>query len=109
LSDDDWRRGSPRFQGQNLQRNLELVKRIQEVAQDRECSPAQLAIAWVLAKGENIVPIVGTKRRNYLEENIGALNVKLTSEEVRRLDEAVPRGAAVGDRYPEATLKFLNR
>jgi aryl-alcohol dehydrogenase-like predicted oxidoreductase len=85
------------------------VKRIQEVAQDKQCSPAQLAIAWVLAKGENIVPIVGTKRRNYLEENIRALNVKLTSDEVRRLDEAVPRGAAVGERYPEATLKLLNR
>ena len=101
--------GSPRFQGDNLQRNLELVKRIQEVAQDKQCSPAQLAIAWILAKGENIVPIVGTKRRNYLEENIRALNVKLTSDDVRRLDEAVPRGAAVGERYPEATLKLLNR
>lgn len=108
LPDDDWRRGSPRFQGDNLQRNLVLVKRIQEVAQDKQCSPAQLAIAWVLVKGENIVPIVGTKRRNYLEENMGALNVKLTSEDIRRLDEAVPRGAAVGDRYPEATLKLLN-
>jgi aryl-alcohol dehydrogenase-like predicted oxidoreductase len=109
LPDDDWRRGAPRFQGDNLQRNFELVKRIQEVAQDKQCSPAQLAIAWVLAKGKNIVPIVGTKRRNYLEENIRALNVKLTADDVRRLDEAVPRGAAVGERYPEATLGLLNR
>lgn len=109
LPDDDWRRGSPRFQGENLQRNLELVKPIQEISREKLCTPAQLALAWILAKSKGIVPIVGTKRRNYLEEDIGALNVRLTSDDVRRLDEAVPRGAATGDRYPEATLKLLNQ
>jgi aryl-alcohol dehydrogenase-like predicted oxidoreductase len=108
LPDDDWRRVTPRFQADNLKKNLELINRIQEVAQDKQCSPAQLAIAWLLAKGEHIVPIVGTKRRSYLEENLKALSVRLTSDDVCRLDEAVPRGAAVGDRYPEAASKFLN-
>ena len=108
LAEDDWRRGSPRFQGDNLQRNLALVRRIEAIAQEKGCTPAQLAIAWVLAQGEYIVPIVGTKRRKYLEENIAALELELTSDDIRRLDESVPRGAAAGERYPKTTMSLLN-
>ena len=108
LPEDDWRRGSPRFQGDNFQRNLELVRRIEAIAQEKGCTPAQLALAWVLAQGEYIVPIVGTKRRKYLEENVAALELKLTSEDVRHLNESVPRGAAAGQRYPKVTQNLLN-
>ena len=94
LPEDDWRRSSPRFQGDNLQKNLELVRRIEAIAQEKGCTPAQLALAWVLAQGEYVVPIVGTKRRKYLEENIAALELKLTSQDIRRLNESAPRGAA---------------
>ena len=109
LSADDWRRGSPRFQGSNFQRNLELVRRIEAIAQEKGCTPAQLALAWVLAQGEYVVPIVGTKRRKYLEENIAALELKLTSEDIRRLNESMPRGAAAGDRYPKTMMSLVNR
>jgi len=109
LPENDWRRGAPRFQGDNLQANLKLVNQIHALAKEKGCSPAQLALAWVLAKGEHIVPIVGTKRRKYLEENIGSLEVKLTSDDLRRIDEALPRGAFFGERYPEATMRLLNR
>jgi len=109
LPEDDWRRSSPRFQGDNFQKNLELVWRIEAIAQEKGCTPAQLAIAWVLAKGEYIVPIVGTKRRKYLEENVAALELKLTPEDIRRLDETMPRGAAAGERYPKATMSLVNR
>jgi aryl-alcohol dehydrogenase-like predicted oxidoreductase len=98
LAQNDWRRNAPRFQGENLQKNLELLRRVEAVAQQKGCSTAQLALAWVLAKGEDIVPIVGTKRRKYLEEDIGALQLKLSSEEIHALDEAVPRDAASGER-----------
>ena len=108
LAPNDWRRDAPRFQGDNLQRNLQIVDRIGEVAKDKGCSPAQLALAWVLAKGEHIVPIVGTKRRRYLEENVAAAYLKLTTEDIRRLDEAVPPDAAAGNRYPDATMKILD-
>jgi aryl-alcohol dehydrogenase-like predicted oxidoreductase len=109
LPEDDWRRGQPRFQGDNFQRNLELVRRIEAIAQEKGCTPAQLLLGWVLARGERVIPIVGTKRRKYLEENIAALELKLTSEDIRRLDEAFPRGAAAGERYPEMTLSLVNR
>jgi len=109
LPENDWRRAAPRFQGDNLQRNLKLLSRIEEMAKGKGCSPAQLALAWVLAKGEHIVPIVGTKRRQYLEENVAAAELKLTSDEIRRLDEALPPGAAAGDRYPESMTHLVNR
>ncbi len=106
--EDDYRRFSPRFQGDNFQRNLDLVHRVEEIAKDKGCKPAQLALAWVLAQDENIVPIPGTKRRKYLEENVAALDVKLTKEELRRIDEIFPTGAAAGDRYPEHMMSMVN-
>jgi aryl-alcohol dehydrogenase-like predicted oxidoreductase len=109
LPENDWRRGAPRFQGDNLQRNFEIVKRIDEIAKEKRISPAQLALAWVLAKGEHIVPIAGTKRRRYLEEDVAAADVRLKAEDVQRLDEAVPHDAAAGHRYPETMRSILNR
>jgi aryl-alcohol dehydrogenase-like predicted oxidoreductase len=109
LAPDDYRRHSPRFQGENFQQNLDLVARIQEIAESRHCTPAQLALAWVLAQGEDLVPIPGTKRRKYLEENVGALDVTLTADDLRRIDEAAPKGAAAGLRYPEAMMSTVNR
>jgi aryl-alcohol dehydrogenase-like predicted oxidoreductase len=109
LAPDDYRRNSPRLQGENFQKNLELVKRIEEIAAEKGCTPAQLALAWVLAQGEDIVPIPGTKRRKYLEENVAALEVEITPEELRRIDEVAPRGAAAGTRYPEAGMAAVNR
>jgi aryl-alcohol dehydrogenase-like predicted oxidoreductase len=108
LAEDDIRRQSPRFQGENFQRNLDLVSHIKELAAAKGCTPAQLALAWVLAQGEDIVPIPGTRRRRNLEENVGALAVTLTSEELRRIDELLPQGTAAGERYPPATIKWLN-
>lgn len=109
LSTDDYRRTAPRFQGENFQRNLDLVQRVTEIAQEKRCTPAQLALAWVLAQGENVVPIPGTKRRKYLRENIGALDVALSIGELERIDELVPKDAAAGSRYPEAMMKLLGR
>ncbi|HEX9944789.1 MAG TPA: aldo/keto reductase [Thermoanaerobaculia bacterium] len=109
LAPDDFRRLSPRFQGENFQKNLDLVQRIEEIAAAKKCTPAQLALAWVLAQGEDILPIPGTKRRKYLEENVGALDVELTPEDLRRIDEAAPKGAAAGARYPEAAMASVNR
>jgi aryl-alcohol dehydrogenase-like predicted oxidoreductase len=109
LPENDWRRGSPRFQGTNFEKNLILVRRIEAIAEEKGCTLAQLALAWVLAQGEHVVPIVGTKRRKYLEENVAALELKLTSEDIRRLDESMPRGAAAGDRYPTTTMSLVNR
>jgi aryl-alcohol dehydrogenase-like predicted oxidoreductase len=109
LPQNDWRRNAPRFHPDNLQKNLEIVRRIEEAAQVKGCSPAQLTLAWVLAKGEHVVPIVGTKRRRYLEENLAAAELKLTPEEVKRLDEAVPQGVAAGHRYPETMQGILNK
>ncbi len=105
----DWRRNSPRFQGENFHKNLELVSAINEIAQEKNCSPSQLALAWVLAQGDDIVPIPGTKRIHYLEENAGALTVRLTPEDLRRIDGVVPAGAASGQRYPEAAMKAVGR
>ena len=106
---DDYRRNSPRFQGENFQKNLDLVRRVEEIAKEKNCTPAQLALAWVLAQGDNIVPIPGTKHRKYLEENVGAVNVKLTPEDLRRIDEVAPHGAAAGPRYPEQMMELVNR
>jgi aryl-alcohol dehydrogenase-like predicted oxidoreductase len=108
LPEDDYRRNSPRFQGENFQRNLDLVKRIEEMAREKNCQPSQLALAWVLAQGKDIVPIPGTKRRKYLEENVGALEVKLTEDDLRRIDEVFPKDAAAGMRYPENMMKVVN-
>ncbi len=102
----DFRRISPRFQGENFSKNLELVQRIEKIAAEKNCTPAQLALAWVLAQGDDIVPIPGTKRRTYLDQNLGALDVKLTPADLKRIDELAPRGAAVGARYPE---EYMNR
>ena len=109
LHQTDWRRGAPRFQGQNLQKNLEIIRHVETLAKQKGCSPAQLALAWVLAKGEDIIPIAGTKRRKYLEENIGALQLALSPEEIREIDEAIPPGSAAGDRYPTPVMNLLNR
>ncbi|MFC2093405.1 aldo/keto reductase [Bacteroidota bacterium] len=99
LAEDDWRRNNPRFQGENFAKNLVLVERITEIAQDKNVTPAQLALAWVLAQGEDIVTIPGTKRRTYLEQNLGALDVTLTEEDLARINDAFPMDAAVGTRY----------
>jgi aryl-alcohol dehydrogenase-like predicted oxidoreductase len=106
---DDYRRQSPRFQGENFQKNLELVKRVEEIAKEKKCTPSQLALAWLLAQGEDIVPIPGTKRRKYLEENLGALKVKLTPQDLRHINEVAPQGAAAGKRYPESMMAAVNR
>lgn len=109
LAPDDWRRTSPRFQGENFQRNLELVRRVHDMATQKRCTPAQLALAWLLAQGDDIVPIPGTKRRVYLKENVGALKVTLTDSDLARLAEIAPPGAAVGARYPEPGMQAVNR
>ena len=109
LAEDDYRRHSPRFQGENFDKNLELVRRIEEMAREKGCTPAQLALAWVMTRGGDIVPIPGTKRRAYLEDNIGAIKVELTEDDLRRIDEIAPQGAAAGLRYPEAMMGFVNR
>ena len=109
LAPDDYRRESPRFQGENFKRNLQLVRRVSEIAREKRCTAAQLALAWVLAQGEDIVPIPGTKHRKYLWENIGGLDVCLTSEDLARLDEVAPHGAAAGPRYSEAAMQMVDR
>ena len=109
LAPDDFRRNTPRFQGENFQRNLDLVRHIEELATRKGCKPSQLALAWVLARGEFIVPIPGTKRVKYLEENVGALDVVLTAEDMARIDEIAPKGVAAGQRYPEQMMKLVGR
>jgi aryl-alcohol dehydrogenase-like predicted oxidoreductase len=108
LPADDYRRNTPRFQGENFQKNLDLVKRVEEIAKEKRCKPSQLALAWVLAQGNDMVPIPGTKRRKYLEENVGAFSVKLTKEDLRGIDEVFPPEAAAGQRYPEHMLALVN-
>ena len=108
LAPDDYRRHTPRFQGENFQKNLDLVARINGLARQKRCTPGQLALAWVLAQGEDIVPIPGTKRVSYLEENLGALEVNLSAAELRELDEIAPKGAAAGQRYPAAMMGSVN-
>lgn len=109
FANDDYRRTVPRFQGENFQRNLDRVRRVEEIARDKRCTPAQLALAWVLSQGQGIVPIPGTKRRKYLQENVGALDVDLTSEDLQRIDEIASKDVFAGSRYPEAMMKLLNR
>jgi aryl-alcohol dehydrogenase-like predicted oxidoreductase len=106
---DDYRRHTPRFQGVNFQLNLDLVARIEQLSRQKGCTPSQLALAWVMAQGDDVVPIPGTKRRRYLEENAAAARISLSTEELARLDSLAPRGVAVGQRYPEATMSSLNR
>jgi len=109
LPADDYRRSSPRFQGDNFQRNLDLVRRVEEIAKKKGCKPSQLALAWVLAQGDDIVPIPGTKHRKYLEENAAALDVQLSADDLRRLAEFFPQGAASGQRYTEQMMKAVNQ
>ncbi|HEX5727177.1 MAG TPA: aldo/keto reductase [Longimicrobiaceae bacterium] len=109
LAPDDFRRASPRFQGENFQKNLDLVARIEELARAKGCTASQLALAWVLAQGKDIVPIPGTKRRAYLEENLAALEVELTPDDLARIDEIAPQGVAAGTRYPEAGMRAVGR
>jgi aryl-alcohol dehydrogenase-like predicted oxidoreductase len=108
FADDDFRKFHPRFQGENFEKNLQLVREVEALAQEKGCTAAQLALAWVLAQGEDIVPIPGTKRIKYLDENIGALDVKLTEEDLKRLDAILPPGAAAGSRYPERGMVSVN-
>ena len=107
LPQDDWRRHRPRFQGENFQKNLELVDRVKEIAATKQVTPAQLALAWLLAQGEGLVPIPGTKRRKNLEENVAALGITLTREDLERIDQAAPKGAASGERYED--MSAVNR
>src|SRR6267143_3154646 len=105
---DDYRRHSPRFQGENFQKNLKLVQRVEQIANEKKCTPSQLALTWLLAQGEDIIPIPGTKRRKYLEENAGALRIKLTPDDLRRIDEMAPKGVAAGARYPAGAMERVN-
>ena len=109
LPADDYRRQTPRFQGENFQKNLDLVRRVEEIAREKGCKPSQLALAWVLAQGDDIVPIPGTKRREYLEENVAAMNVHLTQDDLRRINEVFPPEAAAGPRYPEHMMALVGR
>jgi len=108
LAADDYRRYSPRFQGENFSKNLELVARVTEIARAKGITPGQLALAWVLAQGQDIVPIPGTKRRSYLEENAAAGEIELTADDLARLEQLAPKGAAAGTRYPEAMMRFVD-
>ncbi len=108
LPANDYRRNSPRFQGENLRRNLELERRVEELAAEKGCTPSQLALAWLLAQGEDIVPIPGTKRQKYLEENARAVDLKLAPQDLARIDQAIPRGATAGARYPESAMRRVN-
>lgn len=107
LEPDDFRRRSPRFQGENFQKNIDLVERVRQLATERAVTPSQLALAWVLAQGDDVVPIPGTKRLSYLKENIAAVDVRLSEADLKALDEAAPSGAAAGDRYPD--MSTVNR
>ncbi|MCA9402342.1 MAG: aldo/keto reductase [Candidatus Omnitrophica bacterium] len=108
LAENDWRRNHPRFQGENFKKNLELVKKIRGMAAEKECLPSQLALAWVLSRGADIVPIFGTRRRTHLQDNIGALRVSLSEEELRQIDAIAPRGVAAGDRYNEQGMRSVH-
>jgi aryl-alcohol dehydrogenase-like predicted oxidoreductase len=108
LASDDFRRFNPRFQGENFQKNLDLVRRVEELAREKRCTPSQLALAWVLAQGEDVAPIPGTTKRKHLEENVGALGVRLSREDLARIDEVAPKGVAAGDRYAADGMRFVN-
>jgi len=109
LPPDDTRRNHPRFQGENFQKNLDLVNGVEEMAKEKDCKPSQLALAWVLAQGEDVVPIPGTKHRRYLEENAAAVEITLSTEDLRLLEAIFPYGAASGQRYPEHMMALVNR
>ncbi len=109
LPEDDYRRNSPRFQGENFNRNLELVQLIEAMAREKGCSPAQLALAWLLHQGEDIVPIPGTKQVRYLEENIDALSVTFNAEDLAKIEQIAPKGVAAGERYPAAAMQSVHR
>lgn len=109
LAPDDWRRNNPRFQGQNFNKNLDLVKHIEQLAAQKKCSPAQLALAWTLARSPNVLPIPGTRHMDRLRDNLGAVNVELSSADLQRIDAILPVHAASGTRYPEGGMKTLNR
>jgi aryl-alcohol dehydrogenase-like predicted oxidoreductase len=108
LADDDFRKHHPRFQGENFQRNLDLVAKVEEIAAEHKCTPAQLALAWLLAQGDDIVPIPGTRHPERVEENWGALDIVLSENDLRRIDAVAPKGATAGDRYPEAGMRTIN-
>lgn len=108
LAEGDQRRNWPRFQGENFQKNLDLANKVEEIARAKSCTASQLALAWVLAQGDDIIPIPGTKHMNYLEDNAGSLNVKLTTDDLRVLEEVFPRGVAAGTRYPEQMMPLVN-
>jgi aryl-alcohol dehydrogenase-like predicted oxidoreductase len=108
LPEGDYRRNSPRFQGDNFQRNLDLVERVEDIARRKKCTPAQLALAWLLAQSQDIVPIPGTKQRRYLEENVETLEVELTRHDLEEIEEVAPKGVAAGERYHEAGMKTIN-
>lgn len=108
IPENDYRRQSPRFQGENFKRNLELVERVHEIAREKNVKPSPLALAWVLAQGNGIVPIPGTTRREHLEENVRALDIVLTEEDLAHIDAAAPKGTAAGLRYPEAGMRTIN-
>jgi aryl-alcohol dehydrogenase-like predicted oxidoreductase len=108
LPEDDYRRNSPRFQGENFPRNLDLVERVEDIARRKKCTPAQLALAWLLAQGKDIVPIPGTKQRRYLEENVGALQVELSPSDLEEIEEVAPKGVAAGERYNEASMRTID-
>jgi aryl-alcohol dehydrogenase-like predicted oxidoreductase len=108
LPEDDYRRNSPRFQGENFQKNLDLVERVEDIARRKKCTPAQLALAWLLAQGEDVLPIPGTKQRRYLEENVGAVDVDLTPADLEEIEEVAPRGVAAGARYHEAGMRTID-
>ena len=109
LAADDWRRQGPRFQGENFEQNLAIVRNLETMAQRKQCTPAQLALAWVLAQGDDVAPIPGTKRRAYLEENLAALEIELTAGELAELSQAAPVGSTAGARYPETSMAAVNR
>jgi aryl-alcohol dehydrogenase-like predicted oxidoreductase len=109
MSADDWRHTNPRFQDDAIEKNLELAGHVKRLAAAKTCTPAQLALAWVLAQGEDIVPIPGTKRVKYLEDNLGAVNVTLTRDELREIDRLFPVGVAEGERYAAGGMKMVDR
>ena len=109
LAPDDWRRNNPRFQGENFRKNLQIVERVKRIAARKQCTPAQLALAWVLAQGDDIVPIPGSKRRERLEENAAAADIRLTPDDFREIDALLPPGIAAGTRYAEGGMKTINK
>lgn len=108
IEEGDYRRNSPRFQGENFQKNLDMVKKVEEIARERHCKPSQLVLAWVMAQGADIVPIPGTTKLKYLEENAGATELVLTPDDLRRIDAVAPQGVAAGPRYPEVSMRQVN-